>query len=56
MNEKKYYLGVDGGGSKTTAAVFDGEALALDDLSDRLSRALPEALREDRHRLGLKSL
>lgn len=25
MNEKKYYLGVDGGGSKTTAAVFDGE-------------------------------
>ena len=33
--------------------LFDGEALALDDLSDRLSRALPEALREDRHRLGL---
>ena len=33
--------------------LFDGEALALDDLSDRLGRALPEALREDRHRLGL---
>ena len=28
--------------------LFDGEALALDDLSDRLGRALPEALREDR--------
>lgn len=24
MNEIKYYLGIDGGGSKTTAAVFDG--------------------------------
>lgn len=30
--------------------LFDGEALALDDLSDRLGRALPEALREDRDR------
>lgn len=33
--------------------LFDAEALALDDLSDRLGRALPAALTEDRHRLGL---
>lgn len=33
--------------------LFDGEALALDDLSDRLLRALPDSLREDRHRLRL---
>ncbi len=35
--------------------LFDAEALALDDLSDRLSRALPAMLREDRHRLELLS-
>lgn len=33
--------------------LFDGEALALDDLAGRLSRALPAMLREDRHRVGL---
>lgn len=33
--------------------LFDAEAMALDDLSDRLARALPESLREDRHRLGI---
>lgn len=31
--------------------LFDAEALALDDLADRLARALPTSLREDRHRL-----
>lgn len=31
--------------------LFDSEALALDDLSNRLTRALPEALREDSLRL-----
>lgn len=35
--------------------LFDGEALALDDLSGRLARALPASLKEDRHRLGLIS-
>lgn len=33
--------------------LFDAEALALDDLSERLGRALPASLREDHHRLGL---
>ena len=33
--------------------LFDTEALALDDLSDRLGRALPDTLRENRHRVGL---
>lgn len=33
--------------------LFDAEALALDDLGGRLSRALPAMLREDRHRVGL---
>lgn len=37
------------------ARLFSGEALALDDLSDRLLRALPDSLREDRHRLVLLS-
>ena len=35
------------------SSIDDAEALALDDLSDRLGRALPAALTEDRHRLGL---
>lgn len=35
------------------ARLFDAEALAIDDLSDRLGRALPDALRERRHRVGL---
>ncbi len=33
--------------------LFDAEALALDDLSGRLSRALPAMVRERRHRVGL---
>ncbi|WP_304426540.1 exodeoxyribonuclease VII large subunit [uncultured Adlercreutzia sp.] len=33
--------------------LFDAEALALDDLSGRLGRALPESLRENRHRIAL---
>lgn len=35
--------------------LFDAEALALDDLSDRLARSLPAMLRENRHELALLS-
>lgn len=37
------------------ARLFDAEALALDDLSGRLSRSLPTMLRENDHKLALLS-